>query len=114
MNGAWFDPNVYAWIPGTALGVLGGLYGSLVGLLAPQGKAKGFVLGLHATLLIASGVLLATAVLALVAGQPFGVWYGLGQPGVIGLVLFAALFPVVQNAYRMAERRKMAAQDLPL
>ena len=34
----WFDPVRYAWIPGTALGLWGGLEGTLAGLLAPRGK----------------------------------------------------------------------------
>ena len=35
MSTAWFDPNLYAWIPGTIFGTLGGLYGPLVATLAP-------------------------------------------------------------------------------
>ena len=38
MNEPWFDPNSYAWIPGTLLGTLSGLWGALVGTLAPRGK----------------------------------------------------------------------------
>ena len=41
MSEPWFDPNRYAWIPGTALGVLGGILGSMAGVLAPRGRAKG-------------------------------------------------------------------------
>ena len=35
MTEPWFDPNLYAWIPGTTLGVTGGILGSLGGMLAP-------------------------------------------------------------------------------
>jgi Flp pilus assembly protein TadB len=114
MNAVWFDPNLYAWIPGAALGILGGVYGTLVGMLAPQGKARGLVLGLHGLILVASVVLLVAGIVALAAGQPYGVWYGLGLAGLLGVVIFGTLLPVVLNAYRMAERRKMSAQDLPL
>jgi hypothetical protein len=36
----WFDAMQWAWLPGTLLGVLGGLWGSLAGVLAPKGKAR--------------------------------------------------------------------------
>ena len=32
MNEPWFDVNTMAWLPGTALGCLGGLWGSLLGM----------------------------------------------------------------------------------
>ena len=54
MNEPWFNPNLYAWIPGTLLGVLGGTWGALVGTLAPRGKAKGLVVGGLFLLLLAS------------------------------------------------------------
>ena len=65
MNELWFDPNHYAWIPGTMLGVLGGLWGSLVGILAPRGKAKGLVLGTLCLMLAACTVSLSMGILAL-------------------------------------------------
>ncbi len=41
MSDPWFDPNLYAWIPGTAFGVTGGLWGGLAGTLAPAGPPAG-------------------------------------------------------------------------
>jgi peptidoglycan/LPS O-acetylase OafA/YrhL len=112
MNDPWFDPNLYAWIPGTLLGVLGGLWGSLVGILAPRGKAKPFVLGSLAIMLAACAACLTLGVFALLKHQPYGVWYGLIFPGVLGLILFPSLTPVVLMRYREAENRKMQARDL--
>jgi hypothetical protein len=51
MTEPWFDPNLYAWIPGTALGIAGGVLGSLGGVLAPRGRARGVVLGLYGAVL---------------------------------------------------------------
>ena len=45
MSEAWFDPMVWSWVPGALMGLTGGVLGALGGTLAPQGKAKGFVLG---------------------------------------------------------------------
>ena len=56
MNAPWFDPNLYAWIPGTVLGVTAGLWGTSVGLLARCGRARSLVLG-TAWLLVACALL---------------------------------------------------------
>jgi hypothetical protein len=112
MNEPWFNPNLYAWIPGTMLGVLGGTWGALVGTLAPRGKAKRLVLASGWFLVAASAILLIAAVVALLAGQPYGVWYGLGLAGLIGLIVIGVNIPNVIRAYRMAEDRQMSAREL--
>jgi peptidoglycan/LPS O-acetylase OafA/YrhL len=113
MSEPWFDPNLYAWIPGTLIGVLGGLWGALVGTLAPRGKARGLVLGSLAVLLLAGVACLAAGVAALISGQPYGVWYGLLLAGVLGVVVLGSLSPLALNAYRQAEARRLEARDLP-
>src|SRR4051812_49042206 len=100
MNEPWFDAIHYAWIPGTLLGVLGGLWGSLVGLLAPRGKAKPLVFGILGVLLTAAATCLVAGVVALVYHQPYGVWYGLLLPGVVGLFVLGPLTPMAITAYR--------------
>jgi hypothetical protein len=106
----WFDAIRWGWLPGTLLGVLGGLWGSLAGVLAPQGKARFLVLGLGWLFLGMSLVLLAAGLTALASGQPYGVWYGLGLAGVIGTVVLGCLLPISRNRYREAkERRTLAA-----
>jgi hypothetical protein len=111
MTEPWFNPMQYAWIPGTVLGMLGGVYGTAVGVLAPRGKARGAVMAMHWTFVAISVVLLAAGVVALVQGQPYGVWYGLGLAGLIGTIVFGVNTVTVVRAYEMAERRKMSAQD---
>ncbi|MFO0967692.1 MAG: hypothetical protein U0793_19190 [Gemmataceae bacterium] len=112
MNEPWFDPNVYSWIPGTALGTLAGIWGALAGVLAPQGKAKTFVLGMWWLLLAASVACLAAGIVALVQGQPYGVWYGLGLAGVIGTFVLGPLVFVILQRYRQAEAKRIEARDL--
>jgi hypothetical protein len=112
MSEPWYDGNLYGWIPGTMLGVLGGLWGTLVGILAPRGRARGLVLGFTGLLLVASAGLLALGVVALVCGQPYGVWYGLGLAGAIGVMVIGANTFTVIWTYRAAEARKLAARDL--
>jgi hypothetical protein len=112
MSDPWFNENLYSWIPGTALGVLGGLWGGMAGMLAPRGRVRGLVVGGMWALLLASAVLLALGLIALLSGQPYGVWYGLGLPGAIGLVALGVNLPVIHRVYRAAEERKLAARDL--
>jgi hypothetical protein len=107
MNEPWFDPNQYSWIPGTVLGVFGGLLGGVAGVLAPKGRAKGFVLGLWVVSLAASALLLIAGIVALAFGQPYGVWYGLLLPGVLGLSVLGGLLRVVVQRYQEAERRRL-------
>jgi multidrug transporter EmrE-like cation transporter len=103
---SWFDEIAWAWLPGTLLGVFGGLWGSLVGVLAPHGKARPFVLGLGWLFLGVSLVLLAAGLTALASGQPYGVWYGLGLPGLLGTVVIAPLLLVVRKRYEQAGERR--------
>ena len=109
----WFEPNRWAWLPGTLFGCTCGLFGALVGILAPRGKARRLVLGLGWLLFGIAAVFLVLGLVALKAGQPYGVWYGLILPGVQGTVLLGLLMPlVVVRAYRQAESRRIQAEDI--
>jgi ABC-type uncharacterized transport system permease subunit len=64
--------------------------------------------------LVAVGVvLLAAGVSALVSGQPYAVWYGLGFPGLLVGGLVGGLMGVVRQRYREAEGRRIESRDLP-
>ena len=103
----WFDANQWAWLPGTVLGVSIGLWGSLAGVLAPQGKARSLVLSLGWWLFGVSLVLVAAGLTALVSGQPYGIWYGLGLGGLIGMGVLGPILPVVRKRFREAEQREV-------
>lgn len=110
MTEPWFNPSYWAWLPGTLLGCLSGLWGALVGILAPQGKAKRLVFGFGLLIVAVSLDSLVAGLVALANAQPYGVWYGLLLPGGAA-ILVAALFPVVRVRYREAEQRRMQAED---
>ena len=108
----WFDPNHYAWIPGTVYGCIAGVMGGLVGWLVPRGKAKRFILSAWITLWAAGIALLAVGVLALIGGQPWGVWYALLLPGMVGAIVIGGNLLVILKRYREVEQRRFSATDL--
>ncbi len=111
MSDPWFDPS-YAWLPGTFLGCTAGLVGGLAGWLAPRGRARTLILGSTWAFFILSAILLAAGVVGYVSGQPYGVWYGLGLAGLIGVVVIGFNLPPILGAYRRAEERRIQAHDL--
>jgi hypothetical protein len=111
MSEPWFDPNAYAWIPGTVYGTLCGLMGGLSGMLAPKGKAKSFVLGACWLFIGVAIVCLLTSLVAFFSGQPYGIWYGFGLPGLLGVFIVPGILPVLKKRYRDAEDRRMQAAD---
>ncbi len=112
MNDPWFNSNWVGGILGSTLGVLGGTWGALGGILAPRGRGRALVLGLGWLLVAASLVLLVAGVVAIFAGQPYGVWYSLLLCGVIGTAVVGGNLVPVYRVYRSAEQRAMEAQDL--
>ena len=111
MTEPWFDPNHYAWIPGTLYGVAAGVMGALVGWLAPKGRARSFILRGWFSLWAAGVALLVIGLVAMANGQPWGVWYGLLLPGAIGTLVVGANSLVILKRYREAEERRVAAKD---
>lgn len=108
----WFDPSHFAWIPGTAYGIVAGIMGGMVGVLGPRGRARSFVLRTWFILWLLAVALLVVGVVALVGGQPWGVWYGLLLPGAIGTLVVGGNSLVIQKTYRDVEQRRLAAKDL--
>lgn len=111
MNEPWFSEQ-YAWVFGAFVGILGGIVGTMVGVLAPRGKAKTIVYLLYWVALITSVVFLFSGIVALIIGQPYAIWYGLTLAGFIGTLVFSINYFTMRYAYRQPEARRMAAQHL--
>lgn len=111
----WFDSQT-AGMVGGLVGAGGGLWGAAIGtlggLLVPKGKGKGLVFGLLYLGLITGIGMLATGLVALVSGQPWGVWFVFLNPGFI-LTLLSGLFLFgVRRRYQQVELRKMQAEEI--
>jgi hypothetical protein len=116
MSEPWFDPNTFgAWfgtIVGGGGGTLGGLIGAMAGILLPRGKGKRLVFGSMFVLMVVGLVMMAIGFLALVDGQPYGIWYPMVIAGVIFGIVNGSLLLGLRSVGREMERRKMEADDL--
>jgi hypothetical protein len=112
MTQPWFDPNLYSWIPGAALACLAAILACLAARLAPQGRARAFIVRAWIALWVACWILLAAGLVALGNHQPYGIWYGLLLPGVIGTLVLGGNLLVILKRYRDVEDRRLAAKDL--
>ena len=108
----WFE-NVgqIGGLLGGGIGILGGVYGTVVGICAPRGIAKCLGFGLHWFVLLLGLGLLGGGITALVTGQSYGVWYALLLPGALLTVLLICFTPMVKLRYRQAEHRKLNAEE---
>jgi len=109
----WFDPMkfgiFYGGVGGGLLGTLGGVVGAVAGRLAPQGKARGLVLGAFTAFMLIGVVNLTLGIYAVATGQPYAIWYPFVLIGFLLTLLFGMLKPVVRKRYEEAEARRMDA-----
>src|SRR4051812_4719360 len=107
MSAPWFDEITFGvWVGGIGgglLGTLGGLWGGFVGMLAPRGKGRSVLIPIGWAFVAVGAMSLAFSLCALLAGQPYGIWYSTLLPGVILTGLFCSLMPVVYKRYAEAE-----------
>ncbi len=112
MNGPWFDANHWAWLPGSLFGCLTGTWGAFAGYLAPRGKARGFVIGYGVLLQVIAAASLGVGVAALLAGQPYAIWFFFTFLGAQGTILMPMFLALIRRRYREAEQRRIQAEDL--
>jgi hypothetical protein len=99
MNAPWFDGNMVGAIIGSGIGLLGASLGLLCGFDL-KGRLKKLVYGIVFGSIGACLLLLGVGAVALMHGQPRQVWYALGWPGLIGIMVFCSVAPAVFTAYR--------------
>jgi hypothetical protein len=109
-TGAWWSPSQAGLIGGIAGSVLG-LLGGLIGFLAGRGRGRQLVLGILAGMVIFGFAALAVGVAALLAGQPFQVFYPPLLLGILGAALGGTLRGTVRRQYERIELQRMRALD---
>lgn len=99
-------------IVGGTLGGLVGIWGSLVGYLAPRGKGRRFVLVSGIGFLAAGVVSLLLGVFCFFQGYPWDVYYGLLLLGGIDVLVLGPMLPARMRLYKQVEAQRLQAQDL--
>ena len=103
MEEYWFDPKMYAWIPGTLLGVLGGAFGSFVGIFGSRGRFKKASISMLIGLIVICLALLVLGIVAFFAKQPLGIWFSIGYPGLLGICVLGGVTPVLSKVFNKGE-----------
>jgi hypothetical protein len=111
MAAPWFDPKL-SWLPGTLLGCAIGLWGCIAGLLSYLGNARRGVLISAIAVMGVAAVFMTFGIVAYVQDQPRAIWYGLGYPGLLLLILSGVSIPILLARYRQAEERRQTQQEL--
>jgi hypothetical protein len=115
MSEPWFNPDMFGayfgGIGGSLGGVFCGTWGAAVGCLAPRGKVKTLIVGIGWFILAVGVGALGLGLVALVAGQPYGIWYAPLLLGSVVSIVTGILLPMVYLRYRQADLRKLQAEE---
>ena len=102
----------WAWLPGTLFGVVGGTWGSAIGILAPRGRGRGILTACGVLLLGACAGMLVGGLALLTMGRSWYSWYPWLLPGVFGCIGLPRLLRVTRLRYEEAEMRRISASDI--
>ena len=92
-GGQWFSDRTMAWV-GAIGGTFIGLWSGLLGFLASRGKARVFVLGSVAALIVIGIAALAAGFAAIAARQAYAIYYPLLLIGVILVIVYGRLLAI--------------------
>jgi hypothetical protein len=109
-SGAWLTDRQAGWLGGVG-GSLVGVLGALAGWLGGRGKAARFVLPLTATLAVVGSLLSLVGLTALLLKQPYAVWYTMLLGGTISGVVMGMAFVQFRARYREIELRRIQSLD---
>lgn len=114
MHPWWTDQQagLIGAIGGSAIGLFGGIYGTVAGICGPRGKCKTLVFAMTYVAIVVGWSLVGLGIIALTQHQPYAVWYPLLLGGGMDGVLFTAFFFMVKARYREAENRRLDAEQL--
>jgi uncharacterized membrane protein YfcA len=111
----WFDELTagrFGGIIGGCFGILGGFIGSITGWCVCRGWKK-MIYGAYGFMTVISAASLAIGIVALLAEQPFHVWYGFVLGGGLGVLLFAVLgFFILRMVFTQKELQQIQAKDI--
>jgi len=110
-TGAWWNDRTAGLIGGLA-GSLLGVLGAGVGVMTSRGRGRRLVLGLTLGMIVAGAGLLAVLAVEVVASQPFRVVYPTGLIGLLCVAGGLGMRVLAGRRYSEQELRKIQAEDL--
>lgn len=115
MSAPWFDELSFGIAVGAFGGGIGGtlagIWGGLIGTFAPRGQGRAVLIPIGWAFVAVGAVAFVFGLTALLAGQPYAIWYPPLLSGGIIAFLVGALMPVVYKRYAEAEARRMQAEE---
>jgi hypothetical protein len=111
---AWFDPQTagkLGGIIGTVIGLMGALGGCSCGICVRKGWKKPIYTIFISSIAIGIGLLI-TGLVALCVKQPYHVWYAFLLPGFLTTIILSIMLPFIRNRFIQHEMMKMQAEDL--
>ena len=112
----WFDELAFGIgfgaIGGSVLGSMGALIGTAAGILVPRGRGRAWLLPLTPCTALLGLASLVLGLVALVAGQPYAIWYPPTLGGASGAFVFGTGIWVLRARYAEVERRRLDAEGL--
>jgi hypothetical protein len=109
-TGSWWSNRAGGMVGGIG-GAVAGFTGALIGIVAGLGIGRRLVLALMVVASVAGVFVLGGGIVALLAGQPYAVWYPLTLLGAISAAVFGGLIPVVRQRYTQRELQRISALD---
>jgi MFS family permease len=108
--GAWWSETAAGYVGGIG-GSLVGLLGALVGILSSRGKARRLVTAIMGAQIVAGLAAVALGLIALSLGQPHHVYSVLVLLGLICAAVNGSLLRTVRRRYEQRELRRIRALD---
>ncbi len=106
MQEPWLDPEIFSWLPGTILGVVGAVYGAAMGALVSVKSMRAVMYLVDGILVVASFCMLLFGVTGFFMGQPYTLWGGFVLPGIIGVVAFSLLWVGLKALYKQVDEQE--------
>lgn len=105
MTDPWFSIEIYAVMPGLIVGLAGGAYGVLIGLLINSKHFKRiFPIMTVIALLICLGSIV-FGVIAMLYDQPEGTFFDFASTGLIGLIVVGFIYYTIKKIALSGEGR---------
>jgi hypothetical protein len=96
---------------GPIVGLLCGIYGGVMGILASWARSRRLSMPVMVGGLLVCVLVVLVALVACASGQPYSVWYALLMSGVISGIATGALIPILKRRVEEEELRQMTALD---